>query len=249
MCWASRKCGRAVGPGAEVGAARGAQALLEDAADLPVLRVDVDDAGVAEMADLLHHLVHGAVVDAGARARPGGSASCGSRRPGFMPRVCRYSLKEVTPCSSAYSRDLLGLLVGLQHVGEVGVDRRRRPRSPRVAEGNDSWNETTSSACTTSLNGSVPMRVPGAWMPQVVTPAQAAARISVLHVVHEAARSSRGAPRSRRSRAARSCPWRRWFAWRAAACRRGRGRRSCRRRPRPRPRAPRRRSPPDRRRA
>ena len=49
----------------------------------------------------------------------------------------------------------------------------------RRAVGKHSRKETTSSRSTTSLKGSRPMRVDGAWMPHVVTPAQAAARDSV----------------------------------------------------------------------
>ena len=66
--------GGAVGPGSEVGPTGVTQPLLEDPADFPVLRVNVDDPRVAEVGDLLHHHVHGAVVDAdaqtGATARP-----------------------------------------------------------------------------------------------------------------------------------------------------------------------------------
>jgi hypothetical protein len=42
------------------------------------------------------------------------------------------------------------------------------------------WKETTSLEVTTSLKGSVPRRVEGACMPQLVIPAQAAARDSVV---------------------------------------------------------------------
>ena len=50
----------------------------------------------------------------------------------------------------------------------------------RTADSKQFLNETTSLAVTTSLNGSVPSRVDGAWIPQVVTPAHAAARDSVV---------------------------------------------------------------------
>jgi hypothetical protein len=47
-----------------------------------------------------------------------------------------------------------------------------------LAVANECENGTTSPACTNSLKGRVPSRVLGAWMPQVVMPAQAAALLS-----------------------------------------------------------------------
>ena len=65
---------RAVGPGAEIVTAGLAQALLENARDLPVLRMDVAHGRIAEMRHVLHHQKDGAVVDTGAE-------TCAPRRP------------------------------------------------------------------------------------------------------------------------------------------------------------------------
>src|SRR5216683_3235331 len=57
-----QEVGRTVGPGAEIGAPRLAQALLEDARDFPVLRMNVANSRIAEMSHILHHEVNGSIV-------------------------------------------------------------------------------------------------------------------------------------------------------------------------------------------
>ena len=79
-------------------------------------------------------------------------------------------------------RNFVRLLVGFEHVGEIAVDLETDSMIS-TAVSKHLLKDTTSLDFTTSLKGSVPSRVDGAWMPQVVMPAQAAALRFRRHVV------------------------------------------------------------------
>jgi hypothetical protein len=83
----------------------------------------------------------------------------------------------VTPYSSQYSGISSACSsVSIMKVRKQSTEDTRSIVSRAVAKAAE--NGTTSSAWTNSLKGRVPRRVLGAWMPQVVMPAQAAARLS-----------------------------------------------------------------------
>jgi hypothetical protein len=83
----------------------------------------------------------------------------------------------VTPYSSQYR----GISSAWASVSIMEVRKQSTADTRSIvsrAVSSECENGTTSSAWTYSLKGRVPSRVLGAWMPQVVMPAQAAARLS-----------------------------------------------------------------------
>ena len=84
--------------------------------------MDVDDARIAEMPYLLHHQIDGAVVDSGAESGPTGGpvgvviVSHSLHGPGL-----EIELVGSDPVFLGVLGYFTGVLIGFQHVGQVGV--------------------------------------------------------------------------------------------------------------------------------